>query len=141
MSTINREIILKQLGIGKAARNWPCFEALILSLLDLENTETLLVQSGKPVGILRTHTHSPRVLIVNSNIVPKWATWDYFHELDKMGLIMYGQMTAGSWIYIGTQWILQGTYETFAASAERHFSGPLTGRTLVTEGLGGMGGA
>jgi len=128
-------------GIGKAARNWPCFDALVMSLLDLENDETLLVQSGKPVGILKTHAHSPRVLIANSNIVPKWATWDYFHELDKKGLIMYGQMTAGSWIYIGTQGILQGTYETFAALAEKHFGGPLTGRTVVTAGLGGMGGA
>jgi urocanate hydratase len=128
-------------GIGKAARNWPCFDALILSLLDLENDETLLVQSGKPVGILKTHAHAPRVLIANSNIVPKWATWDYFHELDKKGLIMYGQMTAGSWIYIGTQGILQGTYETFAALAEKHFDGALTGRIVVTAGLGGMGGA
>jgi urocanate hydratase len=128
-------------GIGKAARNWPCFDALVLSLLDLENNETLLVQSGKPVGILKTHAYSPRVLIANSNIVPKWATWDYFHELDKKGLIMYGQMTAGSWIYIGTQGILQGTYETFAALSEKHFGGPLTGRTVVTAGLGGMGGA
>jgi len=128
-------------GIGKAARNWPCFDAIVMSLLNLENNETLLVQSGKPVGILKTHTHSPRVLIANSNIVPRWATWDYFHELDKKGLIMYGQMTAGSWIYIGTQGILQGTYETFAALAEKHFGGPLAGHVVVTAGLGGMGGA
>jgi len=128
-------------GTGKAARNWPCFDAIVLSLLDLENNETLLVQSGKPVGILNTHAHSPRVLIANANIVPRWATWECFHELDRKGLIMYGQMTAGSWIYIGSQGVLQGTYETFAALSEKHFSGPLSGRTVVTGGLGGMGGA
>ncbi|PIU50423.1 MAG: urocanate hydratase [Desulfobacterales bacterium CG07_land_8_20_14_0_80_52_14] len=128
-------------GTGKAARNWPCFDAIVLSLLDLENNETLLVQSGKPVGILKTHTHAPRVLIANANIVPRWATWESFHELDRKGLIMYGQMTAGSWIYIGTQGILQGTYETFAALSEKHFSGSLSGHTVVTAGLGGMGGA
>jgi urocanate hydratase len=128
-------------GIGKAARNWACFDAIVRSLLDLENDETLLVQSGKPVGILRTHLHAPRVLIANSNIVPRWATWEYFNELDRKGLMMYGQMTAGSWIYIGTQGILQGTYETFAAMAEKHFSGSLSGRIVVTAGLGGMGGA
>jgi urocanate hydratase len=128
-------------GIGKAARNWACFDAIVRSLLDLENDETLLVQSGKPVGVLRTHLHAPRVLIANSNIVPRWATWDYFNELDKKGLMMYGQMTAGSWIYIGTQGILQGTYETFAAMGEKHFGGPLSGRIVVTAGLGGMGGA
>jgi urocanate hydratase len=128
-------------GIGKAARNWACFDAIVRSLLDLENDETLLVQSGKPVGILRTHLHAPRVLIANSNIVPRWATWEYFNELDRKGLMMYGQMTAGSWIYIGTQGILQGTYETFAAMGEKHFSGPLSGRIVVTAGLGGMGGA
>jgi urocanate hydratase len=128
-------------GIGKAARNWACFDAIVRSLLDLENDETLLVQSGKPVGILRTHLHAPRVLIANSNIVPRWATWEYFNELDRKGLMMYGQMTAGSWIYIGTQGILQGTYETFAAMGERHFGGPLSGRIVVTAGLGGMGGA
>ena len=128
-------------GFGKAARNWPCFDSLVRSLLDLEGDETLLVQSGKPVGILRTHARSPRVLIANSNIVPHWANWEYFHELDRMGLIMYGQMTAGSWIYIGTQGILQGTYETFAALAEKHFGGSLRGRIVLTGGLGGMGGA
>ncbi len=128
-------------GYGKAARNWPCFDALVLSLLELENDETLLVQSGKPVGILKTHLHSPRVLIANANIVPHWANWPYFHELDSKGLIMYGQMTAGSWIYIGTQGILQGTYETFAALAEKHFGTSLAGRIVLTAGLGGMGGA
>ncbi len=128
-------------GIGKAARNWPCFDALVHSLLDLENDETLLVQSGKPVGILRTHANAPRVLIANSNIVPRWATWDYFNELDQKGLMMYGQMTAGSWIYIGTQGILQGTYETLSAVAMKHFGGSLSGRIVATAGLGGMGGA
>lgn len=128
-------------GAGKAARNWHCFDGLVRSLLDLQNDETLLVQSGKPVGILRTHAHAPRVLIANANIVPRWADWEYFHELDRQGLIMYGQMTAGSWIYIGTQGILQGTYETLAAAAEKHFNGSLSGRTIVTAGLGGMGGA
>lgn len=128
-------------GTGKAARNWSCFDALIRSLMDLENDETLLVQSGKPVGILKTHTHAPRVLIANANIVPNWANWEYFHELDKKGLMMYGQMTAGSWIYIGTQGILQGTYETFAALGDKHFKGSLSGKIVVTGGLGGMGGA
>jgi urocanate hydratase len=128
-------------GFGKAARNWPCFDAIVRSLLTLENDETLLVQSGKPVGILRTHFHSPRVLIANANIVPHWANWEKFHELDRQGLMMYGQMTAGSWIYIGTQGILQGTYETFAALAEHHFGGNLSGRIVLTAGLGGMGGA
>jgi urocanate hydratase len=128
-------------GFGKAARNWKCFDALVLSLLELENDETLLVQSGKPVGILKTHFHSPRVLIANSNIVPHWANWETFHELDRKGLIMYGQMTAGSWIYIGTQGILQGTYETFASLAELHFGGTLAGKIVLTAGLGGMGGA
>lgn len=128
-------------GLGKAARNWDCFDAIIRSLLDLENDQTLLIQSGKPVGILKTHTNSPRVLIANANIVPKWANWETFHELDKKGLIMYGQMTAGSWIYIGTQGILQGTYETFAALGEKHFSADLSGKIVVTAGLGGMGGA
>jgi urocanate hydratase len=128
-------------GTGKAARSWPCFDAIVLSLLDLENDETLLVQSGKPVGILKTYGKAPRVLIANSNLVPYWANWDYFHELDKKGLMMYGQMTAGSWIYIGTQGILQGTYETFAAVSEKHFSDVFSGRTVVTAGLGGMGGA
>ncbi len=128
-------------GLGKAARNWECFDAIIRTLLDLENDETMLIQSGKPVGVLKTHTHAPRVLIANANIVPKWANWDYFHELDKKGLIMYGQMTAGSWIYIGTQGILQGTYETFAALGLKHYNSDLGGKIIVTAGLGGMGGA
>jgi len=128
-------------GTGKAARNWECFDALVRSLLALENDETLLVQSGKPVGILKTQPMSPRVLIANANIVPQWANWDVFHELEKKGLIMYGQMTAGSWIYIGTQGILQGTYETFASLAQEHFGGTLKGRVVVSGGLGGMGGA
>ncbi len=128
-------------GTGRAARNWPCFDAIVTSLLDLADDQTLLVQSGKPVGILRTHRMSPRVLIANSNLVPHWATWEHFHDLEARGLMMYGQMTAGSWIYIGTQGILQGTYETFAALAERHFSGTLAGRIVVSAGLGGMGGA
>jgi urocanate hydratase len=128
-------------GTGKAARNWRCFDALILSLLDLAGDETLLVQSGKPVGILRTHRMSPRVLIANSNLVPRWATWEHFRDLEARGLMMYGQMTAGSWIYIGTQGILQGTYETFASLAEKHFGGTLAGRIVLSAGLGGMGGA
>lgn len=128
-------------GLGKAARNWDCFDAIVRTLLDLENDETLLVQSGKPVGVLTTHTSAPRVLIANANIVPHWANWDTFHELDKKGLIMYGQMTAGSWIYIGTQGILQGTYETFASLGQKHFNADLAGRIVVTAGLGGMGGA
>ena len=128
-------------GTGRAARNWACFDGLIRSLLDLGDDETLLVQSGKPVGVLRTHPMSPRVLIANSNLVPRWATWEHFHELEAKGLMMYGQMTAGSWIYIGTQGILQGTYETFAALAERHFGATLAGRIVVSAGLGGMGGA
>jgi urocanate hydratase len=128
-------------GTGKAARNWKCFDAIAASLLDLADDETLLVQSGKPVGILKTHRMSPRVLIANSNLVPRWATWEHFHELEARGLMMYGQMTAGSWIYIGTQGILQGTYETFGALAEKHFGGSLAGRTVVSAGLGGMGGA
>ncbi len=128
-------------GTGKAARNWECFDAIVKSLLELENDETLLVQSGKPVGILKTHKFAPRVLIANANLVPKWANWDYFRELEKKGLIMYGQMTAGSWIYIGTQGILQGTYETFAALADKHFNGTLKGKLVLTAGLGGMGGA
>jgi len=128
-------------GRGKAARNWDCFEAILQSLTHLENDETLLIQSGKPVGIIRTYTWSPRVLIANSNLVPNWANWEHFHELEHLGLMMYGQMTAGSWIYIGTQGILQGTYETFAAAANTHFNGDLTGRFVLTAGLGGMGGA
>ena len=128
-------------GLGKAARNWPCFDAIVKTLLDLENDETLLVQSGKPVGVLKTHESAPRVLIANSNIVPKWANWDTFHDLDKKGLMMYGQMTAGSWIYIGTQGILQGTYETFASLGQKHYNSDLKGKIIVTAGLGGMGGA
>ena len=128
-------------GIGKAARNWDCFEAIVRCLRDLEDDETLLVQSGKPVGIFRTHPDAPRVLISNSMLVPAWATWEHFYELDRKGLMMYGQMTAGSWIYIGTQGILQGTYETFAEAARQHFGGSLAGRLVLTAGLGGMGGA
>ncbi len=128
-------------GTGKAARNWECFDAIVSSLRSLEKDETLLIQSGKPVGILRTHIHSPRVLIANSNLVPHWATWEKFRELERMGLTMYGQMTAGSWIYIGTQGILQGTYETLAELARRHFGGSLKGKLVLTAGLGGMGGA
>ena len=129
-------------GTGKAARNWECFEAIVESLKKLENDETLLVQSGKPVGILPTHPDAPRVLIANSNLVPKWANWEYFNELDRKGLIMYGQMTAGSWIYIGTQGILQGTYETFAAAGRKRFgTDDLKGRLVVSGGCGGMSGA
>jgi len=128
-------------GKGKAARNWEAFEAILQTLQRLREDETLLVQSGKPVGVLRTHIWAPRVLIANSNLVPQWATWEHFNELDKKGLIMYGQMTAGSWIYIGTQGILQGTYETFAAAAKTHFNGDLAGKFVLTAGLGGMGGA
>ena len=128
-------------GIGKAARNWDAYHALIRALQSLKNDETLLVQSGKPVGVFTTHTDAPRVIIANANLVPRWATWDEFRRLDAMGLIMYGQMTAGSWIYIGTQGILQGTYETFASVADKHFGGDLAGRFVLTAGLGGMGGA
>jgi urocanate hydratase len=128
-------------GTGRAARSWKCFDALVSCLLDLADDETLLVQSGKPVGVLRTHRMSPRVLIANSNLVPRWATWEHFHDLEAKGLMMYGQMTAGSWIYIGTQGILQGTFETFAALAEKHFGSGLAGRIVVSAGLGGMGGA
>ena len=128
-------------GAGKAARNWECYDAIVRTLQRLENDETLLVQSGKPVGVFRTHEEAPRVLIANAHLVPKWATWDEFRRLDDLGLTMFGQMTAGSWIYIGTQGILQGTYETFAECARQHFGGSLSGRLLVTAGLGGMGGA
>ncbi|MFB6263512.1 MAG: urocanate hydratase [Bradymonadaceae bacterium] len=128
-------------GTGKAARNWDCFETIVEELRDLEGDETLLVQSGKAVGRFRTHSQAPRVLIANSNLVGKWANWDHFHELEQKGLMMYGQMTAGSWIYIGTQGILQGTYETFAQAAREDFDGDLHGRFLLTAGLGGMGGA
>jgi len=128
-------------GIGKAARNWDCFEAILDSLRTLKPDETLLIQSGKPVGIFRTHTGAPRVLLANSNLVPKWATWEHFNELDRDGLMMYGQMTAGSWIYIGSQGIVQGTYETFVEAGRQHFNGDLSGRWILTAGLGGMGGA
>ncbi len=128
-------------GIGKAARDWRSYHAIVNSLKNLECDETLLVQSGKPVGVLRTHEDAPRVLIANSNLVGKWANWDCFRELEKKGLMMYGQMTAGSWIYIGTQGILQGTYETFAEASRRHYGGDLTGRWILSAGLGGMGGA
>ncbi|USG67149.1 urocanate hydratase [Brevibacillus ruminantium] len=128
-------------GIGKAARNWECFDAIVKTLATLESDETLLVQSGKPVAVFKTHTDAPRVLLANSNLVPNWATWEHFHELDQKGLMMYGQMTAGSWIYIGSQGIVQGTYETFAECARQHFGGTLAGTITVTAGLGGMGGA
>jgi urocanate hydratase len=128
-------------GSGKAARNWACYERIVQTLKRLGNDETLLVQSGKPVGVFRTHDEAPRVLIANSHLVPRWATWDEFRRLEALGLTMYGQMTAGSWIYIGTQGILQGTYETFAELARQHFGGTLAGRLVVTGGLGGMGGA
>lgn len=128
-------------GTGKAARSWAAFDALATALERLEDDETLLVQSGKPVAVFRTHRHAPRVLIANANLVGRWATWDHFHELERAGLTMYGQMTAGSWIYIGTQGILQGTYETFGAMAAAHFSGTLRGRWILTGGMGGMGGA
>jgi urocanate hydratase len=119
-------------GIGKAARNWECFDKIVECLKNLGDEETLLIQSGKPVGILPTHRDAPRVLLANSNLVPKWATWEHFDELDKKGLMMYGQMTAGSWIYIGTQGILQGTYETFAAAGRKHFNGTLHGKLVVS---------
>lgn len=128
-------------GIGKAARNWPCFDAILDSLRKLQPDETLLIQSGKPVGVFRTHTGAPRVLLANSNLVPKWATWEHFNQLDRAGLMMYGQMTAGSWIYIGTQGIVQGTYETFVEAGRQHYKGSLAGRWVLTAGLGGMGGA
>ena len=128
-------------GIGKAARNWPAFDAILDTLKRLKPTETLLVQSGKPVGVFQTHEGAPRVLIANSNLVPQWATWEHFNELDRKGLMMYGQMTAGSWIYIGTQGIVQGTYETFVEAGRQHFNGDLSGRWVLTAGLGGMGGA
>src|SRR5713226_1509095 len=128
-------------GTGKAARNWEAFDAIVRSLTALEHDETLLVQSGKPVGIFQTHPGAPRVLIVNAMLVPAWATWENFRELERRGLTMFGQMTAGSWIYIGSQGILQGTYETLAEIGRRHFGGDLSGRTFVSAGLGGMGGA
>ena len=128
-------------GIGKAVRNWEAFDQIVDALRDLNTDETLLVQSGKPVGVFRTHENAPRVLIANSNLVPHWATWEHFHELDRKGLMMYGQMTAGSWIYIGSQGIVQGTYETFTEMARQHYEGSWTGRWILTAGLGGMGGA
>ena len=128
-------------GIGRAARDWASFDRIVAALKELEADETLLVQSGKPVGVFRTHADAPRVLIANSNLVPHWATWDHFHELDRKGLMMYGQMTAGSWIYIGSQGIVQGTYETFVEMGRRHYGGDLSGRWILTAGLGGMGGA
>ena len=128
-------------GIGRAARSWESFDTILETLKELEDDETLLIQSGKPVGVFRTHSDAPRVLIANSNLVPHWATWEHFSELDQKGLIMYGQMTAGSWIYIGSQGIVQGTYETFFAIAKRHFQGIAQGRWILTAGLGGMGGA
>ncbi len=128
-------------GIGKAARNWECFDAILEALRKLNGDETLLVQSGKPVGVFRTHADAPRVLLANSNLVPKWATWEHFNELDRKGLMMYGQMTAGSWIYIGSQGIVQGTYETFVEAGRQHFGGNMAGRWILTSGLGGMGGA
>src|SRR5947209_14373525 len=128
-------------GTGKAARNWDCYHAIVASLKSLENDETLLVQSGKPVGIFKTHDYAPRVLIANSNLVGHWSNWDKFNELERAGLTMYGQMTAGSWIYIGSQGIVQGTFETFAAAAVKHFDGELAGKLIVSGGMGGMGGA
>ncbi|MCG2586284.1 urocanate hydratase [Massilia sp. TS11] len=128
-------------GIGRAARNWACFDQILASLRTLEDDQTLLIQSGKPVGVFQTHPDAPRVLLANSNLVPKWATWEHFNELDRKGLFMYGQMTAGSWIYIGTQGIVQGTYETFAEAGRQHFGGDWGGRWILTAGLGGMGGA
>lgn len=128
-------------GIGRAARNWACFDQILNSLKELNDDESLLIQSGKPVGVFKTHPDAPRVLIANSNLVPKWATWDHFNELDRKGLFMFGQMTAGSWIYIGTQGIVQGTYETFVEAAQQHYAGNFTGRWVLTAGLGGMGGA
>src|SRR5512138_1790377 len=128
-------------GIGRAARNWQCYDRIVETLERLEEDQTLLVQSGKPVGVFRTHRDAPRVLIANSNLVPKWANWEVFNALDRAGLMMYGQMTAGSWIYIGTQGIVQGTYETFAEAGRQHYGGDLAGRWILTAGLGGMGGA
>src|SRR3984957_17576713 len=128
-------------GIGRAARDWVCFDQIVSSLKALGDDETLLIQSGKPVGVFRTHADAPRVLIANSNLVPHWANWEHFAELDRKGLMMYGQMTAGSWIYIGSQGIVQGTYETFVEMGRRHFDGNLSGRWILTAGLGGMGGA
>src|SRR5512143_3637522 len=128
-------------GIGRAARDWACYDKILETLRTLEDNETLLIQSGKPVGVFPSHADAPRVLIANSNLVPHWATWEHFNELDKKGLMMYGQMTAGSWIYIGSQGIVQGTYETFVEMGRQHYAGDLTGKWILTAGLGGMGGA
>ena len=128
-------------GTGKAARNWDCYHAIVRSLKNLENDETLLVQSGKPVGVFKTHEYAPRVLIANSNLVGHFSNWEKFNELERAGLMMYGQMTAGSWIYIGSQGIVQGTYETFNAAGDEHFGGDLSGKLIVSGGMGGMGGA
>ena len=125
-------------GIGRAARDWACFDAILATLRELDDDESLLVQSGKPVGVFKTHPDAPRVLIANSNLVPKWATWEHFNELDRKGLMMFGQMTAGSWIYIGSQGIVQGTYETFGEAGRQHFGGDWRGRWILTAGLGGM---
>src|SRR5271170_5119649 len=128
-------------GIGRAARNWPCYDAIVEALTALHDDETLLIQSGKPVGVFKTHGDAPRVLIANSNLVPKWATWEHFNELDRKGLMMFGQMTAGSWIYIGSQGIVQGTYETLVEAGRQHYGGDLADKWILTAGLGGMGGA
>src|SRR6187455_74960 len=128
-------------GIGRAARDWESFDRIVETLKRLEADQTLLIQSGKPVGVFETHADAPRVLLANSNLVPRWSTWEHFNELDKRGLMMYGQMTAGSWIYIGSQGIVQGTYETFVEMGRQHYNGSLAGRWLLTAGLGGMGGA
>jgi len=128
-------------GIGRAARDWKSYDKIVETLRRLEDDETLLIQSGKPVGVFKTHADAPRVLLANSNLVPRWATWEHFDELDRKGLMMYGQMTAGSWIYIGTQGIVQGTFETFAEMGRKHFGGSWTGKWILTAGLGGMGGA
>ncbi len=137
----NSQALIVYGGIGRAARDWPCYDKIIEELKKLNDDETLLIQSGKPVGVFQTHSDAPRVLIANSNLVAHWATWDHFHELDKKGLMMYGQMTAGSWIYIGSQGIVQGTYETFVEMGKQHFNGDLSGKWILTAGLGGMGGA
>src|SRR6185503_9217646 len=128
-------------GIGRAARNWESFDAIVATLKRLEGNQTLLIQSGKPVGVFETHADAPRVLLANSNLVPRWSTWEHFNELDRKGLMMYGQMTAGSWIYIGSQGIVQGTYETFVEMGRQHYGGSLADRWILTAGLGGMGGA
>ena len=128
-------------GIGRAARDWACFDQILASLKDLNDDESLLIQSGKPVGVFKTHANAPRVLLANSNLVPKWANWEHFNELDRKGLFMYGQMTAGSWIYIGSQGIVQGTFETFVEAGRQHYNNDLSGKWILTAGLGGMGGA